>query len=295
MRILVAIEDDLLWEDVLATLRWCVRVGKSDRVTLLHVTPRLLPWLPRSQESYSGWAELIRASAQRSEQFVAAAGSRLNTWDIEAELLQEAGDPATVILRVAGERQADLVIVGARGRKARGFMIGSVSQKVKALADTDVLVVKRGAPFDRPTFRALLPVDGSPESLKAVDSFTAKLRAERAEVTLLHALDLPPRTMWNVVYPQDDLDVPSLPSELQKSAESALCPALSALRARGIEASTEIRRGNPAEEIIDAADRHHADLIVMGARGLTGLRGLLVGSVTQRVVRHGTTSVLVTR
>lgn len=56
-----------------------------------------------------------------------------------------------------------------------------------------------------------------------------------------------------------------------------------------IEATTEIRRGNPAEEIIDAADRHHADLIVMGARGL------LVGSVTQRVVRHGTTSVLVAR
>jgi len=51
----------------------------------------------------------------------------------------------------------------------------------------------------------------------------------------------------------------------------------------------------PAQEILDAAVRHRPDLIVMGARGLTGLRGLLVGSVTQRVVRYGATSVLVAR
>jgi len=75
----------------------------------------------------------------------------------------------------------------------------------------------------------------------------------------------------------------------------ALSPSLAALRAKGIEAAPEIRRGNPAEEILDAAARHHADLIVMGARGLTGLHGLMVGSVTQRAVRYGTTSVLVAR
>ena len=295
MRILVAIEDDTLWEDVLATLRWCVRVGPGDRVMVLHVTPALLPWLPRSSESLPEWKDLARGRSQRSDQLLAAAARRLNTWDIEAELLRAADDPAAAILRLAREREADLVIVGARGRKERGFLIGSVSQKVKALAEVDVLVVRRGAPFDRSTFRALLAVDGSPESLRAVESFATKIRAERAEVTLLHALDLPPRTVWNVLTDQDEMDASSLPAALQERADMALSPALAALRTKGIEATTEIRRGNPAEEILDAAARHHSDLVVMGARGLTGLRGLMVGSVTQRVVRYGATSVLVTR
>ena len=295
MKILVAIEDDMLWEDVLATLRWCVRIAPVDRVMVLHVTPALLRWLPHSPESLPGWADLIGARAQRSEQLLAAAARRLKTWDIEAESLEVSDDPAQTILRLAREREADLVIVGARGRKERGFLIGSVSQKVKALAEVDVLVVRRGAPFDRPTFRALLAVDGSPESLRAVESFATKIRSDRAEVTVLHALDLPPRTVWNVLTDQDQMDASSLPTALKERAELALSPALAALRAKGIEAATEIRRGNPAEEILDAAARHHADLIVMGARGLTGLRGLMVGSVTQRVVRYGLTTVLVAR
>jgi nucleotide-binding universal stress UspA family protein len=285
MKVLVAIEDDMLREDVLATLRWCVRAGKGDHVMVLHVTPSLLPWLPHSPESYPGWADLIRASSQRTEQLLAAGARQLMAWDLEAELLQEAEEPARAILRVARERQADLVIVGARGRKEHGFLIGSVSQKVKALAETDVLVVRRGAPFDRSNFGALL----------AVESFATKIQADRAEVTLLHALDLPPRTVWNVVTQQEQVDASSLPPPLQERAELALSPALAALRANGVEAATEVRRGSPAEEILDAAARHKADLIVMGARGLTGLRGLMVGSVTQRVVRYGSTSVLVAR
>ena len=203
---------------------------------------------------------------------------------------------AKELLRVARERQADLIIVGARGRDQRGFLIGSVSQKVKALAETDVLVVRRGAPFDRPTFRVLLAVDGSPESLKAVEAFVTKMRADRAEVRVLHALDLAPRTVWNVFGEEvRDVDASSLPPPLRDQAERALSGVLALLRAHGIGATTELCRGRPAEEILEAATRQRADLIVMGARGLTGLRGLLVGSVTQRVVRYGVTSVLVVR
>ena len=110
---------------------------------------------------------------------------------------------------------------------------------MKALAETDVLVVRPGVPLDRP--RAHLAVDGSREGLLGIESFAQKARADQADVRLLHP--------W-------------------------------------------IR---PAQEILDAAVRHRADLIVMGARGLTGLRGLVVGSVTQRVVRDGATSVLVAR
>ncbi len=294
MKVLVAVDDDSLWEDVLATLRWCLRLWKDDHAMVLHVKPPSL-WFPHRAESYPDWAQLTQATAARAEQLLSAASHRLGAWGIEAELLRAEDDVAKAILGLADERRADLIIVGARGSRERGFLIGSVSQKVKALARTDVLVVRRRAPFDRPTFRALLAVDGSRESLRAVESFMRKTRADQAEVLLLHALDLPPRTVWNAFSDQDALDPPSLPRPLQERVERAFSAALAALRGHGIEAVTEVRRGSAAEEILDAAVRHRSDLIVMGARRLAGLRGLLVGSVTQRVVRHGATSVLVAR
>jgi nucleotide-binding universal stress UspA family protein len=210
MKLLVAIDDDSLWESVLATLRWCVRVRDGDHVAVLHVKSSS-SWLPHSAESYPEVVELTRTSLARAEQLLCAA------------------------------------------------------------------------------------VDGSRESLLGIESFARKTRAGEAEVRLLHALDLPPRTVWNVFSDEDDLEPQSLPEPLRRRVEHAFCPALAALRVHGVEATTELRRGRPAQEILDAAVRHRADLIVMSARGLTGLRGLLVGSVTQRVVRYGATSVLVAR
>ena len=80
----MAIEDDMLWEDVLATLRWCVRIAPVDRVMVLHVSACIatvaspFPGVPARV-----LADLIGARAQRSEQLRAA--RRLKTWDIEAE------------------------------------------------------------------------------------------------------------------------------------------------------------------------------------------------------------------
>ena len=294
MKILVGVDDDLIFEDVLAALRWCVRTSPDDQVTLLHAKAAF-PWMRRA-DADAAWSASVTEADERAARILTDGRQRLASWGIAAETLCVDDDAGKELLRVARERQADLIIVGARGRDQRGFLIGSVSQKVKALAETDVLVVRRGAPFDRPTFRVLLAVDGSPESLKAVEAFVPKMRADRAEVRVLHALDVAPRTVWNVFGEEvRDVDVSSLPPPLREQAERALSGVLALLRARGIVATTELCSGRPAEEILEAATRQRADLIVMGARGLTGLRGLLVGSVTQRVVRYGVTSVLVAR
>ncbi|RVH85207.1 universal stress protein, partial [Sinorhizobium medicae] len=56
-----------------------------------------------------------------------------------------------------------------------------------------------------------------------------------------------------------------------------------------------VEPGDYAETILAVADEVDADLIVVGSRGLGGLRGLLVGSVSQKVVQHADCSVLVVR
>ena len=154
--------------------------------------------------------------------------------------------------------------------------------------------MKQAEPIAGQRFRAMLAVDGSPESLAAVQSFSKKLRADNADVRIVNALDLP-LTVWDAFADADDIDVAELPPPLREHAARALGGALAILKERGIEASTEIRRGRAAEEILHVAERHHPHLIVMGSRGLSGLRALVAGSVTQRVVRHGDASVLVAR
>ena len=293
MQILVGIDDDALFEPILAAFRWCVRVDPGDGVVVLHATP-VAPWLQQLADADAGWRDHLQTEHARAEQLLATAERTLSSWGTSCELLRVEGAAATALLRVADERHADLIVVGALGRSERGFLIGSVSQKVKALAHSDVLVVKGVEPIAGQRFRALLAVDGSPESLAAVRSFSEKLHAENAEVRIVHALDLP-LTVWDAFGDTDDVEAAELPPPLREHTDRATAGALAILRERGIEAATEIRRGRAAEEVLQAAERYRPHLIVMGSRGLSGLRAVVVGSVTQRVVRHGHASVLVAR
>jgi nucleotide-binding universal stress UspA family protein len=63
----------------------------------------------------------------------------------------------------------------------------------------------------------------------------------------------------------------------------------------GLRPTTEVRSGDAAQQLIAAATEDHADLIVVGTRGLTTLSRLVIGSVARKVLLHAPTSVLVIR
>jgi nucleotide-binding universal stress UspA family protein len=297
MRVLVGVDDDPVFEDVLGCLRWCVRVGPSDEVVVLHAIP-VLPWSPHTSvsdaEGGEDWKSWGREADVKADRLLSEATQLLARWDIEAKAVKCRGHAAKELLRVAGERAADLIVVGTRAKDQHGFLVGSVSHKVKALAQTDVLVVRPRAPLEPGRFRALLTVDGSPESSAAVESFVTKLHAERADVLLLHVLDVPPQTALEM-FEDEPIDPNSLSNVVHEHVDHVFSYARAILAAHDIEPTVEIRKGEPAPIVLAAAARHRAHVIVMGSRGLTGLSGVLLGSVTQRVVRHGAASVLIAR
>jgi len=72
-------------------------------------------------------------------------------------------------------------------------------------------------------------------------------------------------------------------------------PSAETLRAMGLDATVMIRRGNPADEIIDEAETWGADCVFVGARGTRGIERLLLGSVSAAVSARATCSVEVVR
>jgi len=66
-------------------------------------------------------------------------------------------------------------------------------------------------------------------------------------------------------------------------------------RRLGCSSTIEIVTGDPAEEIVRLAKIHHADLIVLGSRGLTGMKRILLGSVSSQIVEDAPCSVLVVK
>lgn len=132
--------------------------------------------------------------------------------------------------------------------------------------------------------------DGSPGAKAAVQRAAEVARGNDARVHLVTA------------YP----DVPSYretitssakadPIDLRQAAESVLSRAGREFEAEGIEVEGHAREGDPAQVIIEVAQEKQADLIVVGARGLTGVQRFLLGSVSSKLSHHSPTSVMVVR
>jgi nucleotide-binding universal stress UspA family protein len=67
------------------------------------------------------------------------------------------------------------------------------------------------------------------------------------------------------------------------------------LRAAGVEFATYARQGDPADAILDVAEEQHADLIVVGNKGMSGAKRFLLGSVPNKVSHHAPCTVMIIR
>ena len=141
-------------------------------------------------------------------------------------------------------------------------------------------------------------VDGSPSSVKAVGvaaDLASKYQAELVLVAVEHELSPALAAELESYLRQEHIDVPvgELPTE---HAENVLAEARLQAEDNGArKIASRMSRGDPAEEIIGAAQREAADLIVVGSRGHGRLAGLLLGSVAQKIVAHASCPVLVAR
>lgn len=135
--------------------------------------------------------------------------------------------------------------------------------------------------------RILVGVDGSEGSRRALQWAVDEAALRGAEVDVLHAykseyiyyLDIPS----TVVIPRYDIE---------SAAQLAVGKVIETIDNPGVSVAVEmVNSGNPAGELIDRADKY--DMIVLGSRGLGGIRGMLLGSVSQKVAHHATSPVVI--
>jgi nucleotide-binding universal stress UspA family protein len=135
----------------------------------------------------------------------------------------------------------------------------------------------------------LLAVDGSEHALHAAKTAAALARSMNSEILrIVVAFEAVPAYLG-------EPNMQTAISARMKEAETVLQKAVDAVGEIPGEIHTEIMEGPPAEAILDVAEARSCDLIVMGSRGLGRLAGALLGSQSQKVVRHASCPVLVVR
>jgi nucleotide-binding universal stress UspA family protein len=137
----------------------------------------------------------------------------------------------------------------------------------------------------------LVPLDFSPPSKKALGYAVAVARQFKAKLTLLHVVEPVATPDFAPSFPlvmEDDKLIAAAKTELGRVVKATRVP-------RGIVEKILVRFGRSFHEIADAARTRKVDLIIISTHGYTGLKHAVLGSTTERVVRHAPCPVLVVR
>jgi nucleotide-binding universal stress UspA family protein len=144
-------------------------------------------------------------------------------------------------------------------------------------------------------FKILLATDGSKFSNKAADYGLDMAKKLGADVLAIYVVNLKHFEIYALEHHDDITGYEDENLKMRKEGDDALEYVVTGARERGVGLTTKIVRGYPADEIIKAAKDEGVDLIVVGNLGRTGIERMLLGSVSEAIVRNAPCPVLVVR
>jgi nucleotide-binding universal stress UspA family protein len=142
--------------------------------------------------------------------------------------------------------------------------------------------------------KILIAIDGSDFSKAALQSVIARPWPPDTEVKVLNVVE-PPSLLMGREMSGFDPEFETVWKALREQAKDLVAKAAEKLRAAKFKVSMDLVEGDPKSQIIDIAKEWHADMIVLGSHGRTGIERFLMGSVSQSVVGHAHCSVEIIR
>ena len=207
------------------------------------------------------------------------------------------GNPAEAIVDKAAENRQTLIAMTTHGRSGiNRWLIGSVADKVLHGAANPLLLVRAGETAavqgTAAWQRIIVPLDGSPLAEVVIPHAAALARPLGLEIVLLRVFGVPTPVFAEDYGPY----VEELWTQLEDEAQKYLAEKKQQLLAQGLtNVASIVTAGFPAEKIIDAAREHKDALVAICTHGRSGVNRFVMGSVTDRVVRHGGDPVLIIR
>ena len=293
--LLVPLDGSRLAESVLPV---AARVARQDgaALTIVHVIERNAPSAVHSDRhlvSADQAATYLEEVARRPGLEGLTVRTHVHTAEVK--------DVARSITQHTEELAPDLVVMNTHGRgSARRLHFGAIAQQVIGLGQTPVLLLRPGeraepAPLASGPWRTILaPVDGDPAHERGLPvaadmalDFHSRLHLLMVVPTMgrlagfqaAAAMLLPGATRVKL-----EMEIAGAREYLLQRSEE--------LRHRGVNATGEVTRGDPARAIARAARRLSADLVVMGTHGRAGTDAFWAGSVAARVVARTRTPLL---
>jgi nucleotide-binding universal stress UspA family protein len=281
-RVLVPLDGSPLAEAILpAAVR--IAVACRARLTLFHVIEHNPP------EHIHGQRHLADGPAATSYLRGVAARLALPQLDLDIHVhMDDVRDVATSIADHARELGADLVALTTHGSGGlRSVVVGSIAQQTLRRCAIPVLTIRPGGPPPTVDAPILVPLDGGAAAETALP--VAVLLASRTTVPL-HLVRVV-RTVGTERGPSATVRVftPTASAALLDIEADEAYAYLTGILARlpaGLASSFEVRRGDPADEIVRAAQNVRAGLLVATTHARVGVESIIAGSVIPGVLSH---------
>jgi nucleotide-binding universal stress UspA family protein len=253
-------------------------------------------WLAGALQAPLVVVHVVKQTPDDADALVASIRGQVGDELADVRLVE--GSPAEAIMETAEREDAELLVVGSRGRgPLRAALLGSVSHELTAQARCPVVVVPSGAAFTAPSGPAdgadasvVCGVDGSDEALAGV-AYAGGLSSRLGyRLVVVHARQ---NVRAMVSYPGARSATP--PATGQGDAVGKLADEVveRAVQASGVPATGVLEPGPPAEVLQTVADREAGRLIVITARGVGRMRAAVLGSVAAELTESAPCPVVV--
>jgi nucleotide-binding universal stress UspA family protein len=194
------------------------------------------------------------------------------------------GRPQQAIPEYANSHDVDLVAMGTHGRTGiERYVLGSVTEEVIRSVGMPVLTARATAASRVADGyeSVLVPTDGSEYAAEAYEPGIAMARTFGARLHAVNVVDV------TDIAPSPDAEpAGSVLDSFETAGETATGEIATAASEAGLEAVTAVREGTPARSLLEYVADQGIDLIVMGTAGRTGPSRYLLGSTTERIIRH---------
>ena len=273
-RLIVPLDGSPAAETVLSEARRFLRRVDSEIVLVRAEFPVIAAAVP----------DIVVPGVGEARSYLERMAGELEEQGVRVQTMAQTGSAADVILGAVKDRKGTLIAMSTHGRTgAARVVMGSVAEQVLRRSPVPVLAVRTlfpdaGGPVfpdeRQPLRNVLLPLDRSERSLRALSPAADLCRLFGARLLLLHVLD---------------------PDEDPGTAEAYFRAVEARAMSQGVAVTVLIETGNVADEILDVARFHDADLIAMATHGRRGLSRLALGSVTEAVLRRAFVPILAVR